>query len=122
MAIPSSLHPALLQPRFREETLVTGVQAASGSSALSDDWLVTALVAQLEVTAVAGTTPTLNVAVQHSIDGVNWTDLITFTQATGAVVQMPAAATLVNRRLRVNWTIGGTGGPSFTFNVKVAGR
>ena len=42
----------------------------------------------LKVTAASGTTPTLNVKVQHSPDGTNWTDVGTaFTQATGATTE-----------------------------------
>lgn len=75
-------------------------------------------VAVLQVSAASGTTPTLDVKLQHSSDGTTWADLATFTQQTtvnGEYVTV-ASGTTVNRYLRALWTIGGTT-PSFNFNL-----
>jgi len=85
------------------------------------------LAAQLSVASRSGTNPTLDVVIQHSIDGgTTWFDLITFTQATAAGNELKAyadvqasSAQVIGDRLRAKWTIGGTGTPTFTFSVKV---
>lgn len=78
--------------------------------------------AVLNVEAVSGTTPTLDVKIQHTADDPagptpTWADLDTFTQVTTSTgsefITLPAT---VNRAVRVVWTIGGTT-PSYTFNV-----
>ena len=75
--------------------------------------------AYLQVTAAAGTTPSITVKVQHSSDNVAWTDLITFDAVTAAnKAQRKAVTGTVNRYVRVTWTITGTS-PSFTFAVAV---
>lgn len=86
------------------------------------------LTATLVVSAASGTNPTLDVIVQHSIDGSNWFDLITFTQRTAAASEMKSVSeeqgttvTAIGDRLRVKYTIGGTT-PSFTFKVNVAAQ
>lgn len=69
----------------------------------------------LSITAAGGTTPTLNVKVQHSADGNTWTDLASFTQATGASSQRKVLSGC-DRYVKATWTIGGTT-PSFTFGL-----
>lgn len=75
----------------------------------------------LHVTAATGTTPTLDVKIQHSVDNSVWVDLITFTQATAATSERLTVAGTVNRHLRAIWTIAGTT-PSFTFAAAFARR
>ena len=71
----------------------------------------------LKVTAASGTTPTLNVKVQHSPDGTTWTDVGTaFTQATGATTEHKVVSGL-DRFVRGVATIAGTT-PSFTFSLE----
>lgn len=97
----------------------------------------------LDVTAVTGTTPTLDVAIQSSYNkGTNFDTSYRFAQAVAAVkrrlnvqAQMGRgeagtevaiadiggalnANTVLTRDIRVLWTIGGTN-PSFTFTVRV---
>lgn len=73
---------------------------------------------QLIVSASSGTTPTLDVAVQWSMDGTTWSPAETpdaFTQMTGngsKVKVFPVKAP----NYRIAYTIGGTT-PSFTFQV-----
>lgn len=72
----------------------------------------------LSVSAVSGTTPTLDVIVQHSTNNSVWVDLITFSQENAVNGQYleTTATTTVNRYVRAKWTVAG-GTPSFTFNV-----
>ena len=71
----------------------------------------------LAVTAAAGTNPTLDVQLQTSPDGSTWTNLgSAFTQATGVTSQRKIFTGL-DRFIQAVATIGGTGGPSFTFSL-----
>jgi hypothetical protein len=73
--------------------------------------------AQLNVTAASGTTPTLNVLVEDSVDGgLTWNTIGTFAQKTAAGREVINITTLFGDQLRVSWTIAGTT-PSFTFAV-----
>lgn len=69
----------------------------------------------LDVTAASGTTPTLDVTVQHSPDGSTWATLGTFAQRTAAGSERKIFSG-VDRYVRANHAIGGTA-PSFTFSV-----
>lgn len=75
----------------------------------------------LAVTAASGTSPTLDVFLEDTVDGVNFFTVATFTQATGVTASVQRVAgdvTAFTDRLRVRWTIGGTT-PSFTFSVQI---
>ena len=82
--------------------------------------------AQLDVTAVTGSTPTLDVTIEDTLDGSNWNTIGTFTQATGVTREVieiypketPGAgfAATFSGRFRIVWTIGGTT-PDFTFSL-----
>jgi len=79
------------------------------------------LIVTLDVTAASGTTPTLDVKLQHSPDGAIWSDLGTaFAQKTG-VAQEVKVFTGIHGFVRVVSTIGGTT-PSFTYSVYATGR
>jgi hypothetical protein len=88
----------------------------------------------VDVTAVSGTTPTLFVSVQFTIDGVTWHDLDATNARTASITatgkhlikvypDLTASANgvanspLPNRH-RLAWTIGGTT-PNFTFSTAV---
>jgi hypothetical protein len=71
---------------------------------------------QLNVTAASGTSPTLDVVVEDTLDGTNWNTVGTFAQRTAAGRQVIDITSPFSGRLRVRWTIGGTA-PSFTFSV-----
>ncbi len=72
--------------------------------------------AQLNVTVAAGTSPTLDVVVEDTLDGTNWNVLGTFTQRVAPGREVINITGLFTDRLRARWTIGG-GTPSFTFSV-----
>ncbi len=80
----------------------------------------------LDVTRVSGTTPTLDVWIEHSPDGINWRSL-SKDNGQGIFPRMTDTAmvsihlTKFSRLIRTNWTIGGTS-PRFTFEVSAAGR
>lgn len=79
----------------------------------------------LEVGAVSGTSPTLNVKIQESTDGsTGWTDIpgAAFTQVTAAdnsqILRVEGIGTSRKRYLRAVATIAGTS-PSFTLAAVV---
>ncbi len=81
--------------------------------------------AVLEVGAVSGTTPTLDVKIQDSADNVSFADVagLTFTQVTASnnsqVLRIDGLNTPQHRRyLRAVGTIGGTT-PSFALAIEV---
>lgn len=100
------------------DTLVpSAARTASGETATFRDFGAARTIrAQLEVTAAAGTTPTLDVMIEDTVDGTNWNSVAAFTQATAASRMMLNISTPFSDRLRVRWVIGGVA-PSFTFSV-----
>lgn len=73
----------------------------------------------LDVSAVSGTTPTLDVKIQGwAILSEKWHDVVTFAQqtTTTSTVIAPQTANLDFQVYRALWTIGGTT-PSFTFTL-----
>jgi hypothetical protein len=104
---------------------------------------------ELVVLATAGAGATLDVFVQQSLDGVNYDDLVHFTQVPGTSGEQIQSASLpvgrtdaageihawrdaalpagyvadivLGRRFRIRWTIAGAGA-SFTFGVAVYPR
>lgn len=73
----------------------------------------------LHVTAKSGTSPTLDVKIQHSTNNSTWVDLITFTQKTAIGAERIEVTGTINRYARAIRTIGGTS-PSFTAAVSFA--
>jgi len=102
------------------ETRKVAASAAKTSSGATAGVAVSSATTTLgvDVTAFAGTSPTVNFAVEWSFDNVNWgagESPITFAQMTGA---KSSHVTVQTRApfVRLVWTIGGTT-PSFTFAV-----
>lgn len=91
---------------------------SSSTSSLTEYGYANTIRAQLEVTAFAGTTPTLDVVIQDTLDGTNWNTIGTFAQKTGVAREVINITAPFSDTLRISWTIGGTAGPSFTFSVK----
>ena len=105
--IPAST-VTLLESAVRTAT-VTGT-AVKGLSAAK------LLVMQLNVTAASGTSPTLDVVVQDTVDGTNWNTIATFAQATAVTREVIRLTSAFTDQLRVVGTITGTS-PSFTCEV-----
>lgn len=100
-------------------------ETASGNSASVDNLVATANggVAFLHVPSASGSSPTLQVKLQHSVDNSVWADLATFITTAAATKEriLIAAGTTVRRYTRSLWTIGGSG-PSFAFALGFARR
>ncbi len=93
------------------EIASSALTVTTTSASIAPTWAATHIV-QLAVTAVSGTTPTLDCVVQDSING-SWVDLYTFPRVTGpTTIQSPPLA-MRGTALRYVQTVGGTA-PSFT--------
>jgi hypothetical protein len=104
---------------LNNEFAASAARTVSGASGLQDGFEVASVIrAQLDVTAASGTTPTLNVVLEDTLDGVNWNTIGTFAQRAAAGREVVSVTTPFTDRLRARWTVGGTT-PSFTFSVKV---
>lgn len=73
-------------------------------------------VVYLDITSATGTSPTLDIVIEDTIDGTNYDTVASFTQATGVSRQIKRINNL-SRYLRVSYTFGGTT-PDFTFSVR----
>lgn len=99
--------------------VATLAATTTGSSQDNTTSSLAGAVAQLHVTAVSGTTPTLDVTIEHSSNGSSWSTVGTFTQVTAIGSQVLSIAGTVNRYTRAKFTIAGTT-PSFTCQVSIA--
>lgn len=68
----------------------------------------------LNVTAQAGTAPTLDITIEGSNDGTNWYTLGTFAQKTGVATERKAF--VAARHVRSRSVVDGTT-PSFTYSI-----
>lgn len=112
-------------PLVRGTIELNGLKSSSSNSTGRQLGAVSAaqkVYASLHVTAVAGTNPTLDAIVQ-SDDGAGFGSPIarlTFSQKTGISSQhMSLVGAITDDYWRVNYTIGGTDSPSFTFVVVI---
>lgn len=95
----------------------SAARTTSGNSGGTGGWGPAKTIrAQLDVTAVSGTSPTLDVVIEDSIDGTNWNTIGTFTQRVAVGREVINISTPFAERVRARWTVGGTS-PSFTFSV-----
>lgn len=100
-----------------QELAPSAARTASGDSGIFTGYGESStLRVQLDVTAASGTSPTLNVVIEDSLDGVSWNAVGTFAQRTAVGREVINITTPFASRIRARWTIAGTT-PSFTFAV-----
>jgi hypothetical protein len=101
-----------------QQVIAGGTFAANGSQEFSGSGRPSSPIpVVLNVSGSSGTSPTLNVVVEQSVDGTTWTNKATFAQRTGAGSETLTISPPYQDRLRVRWTIGGSASPTFTFSV-----
>jgi hypothetical protein len=101
-------------PGVVETLAASAARTASGDSGVLTGWGVPSVArVQLDVTAVSGLGPTLDVVVEDTLDGVNWNVVGTFAQKTTVGRQVINLSTPFADRLRVRWTVT----DSVTFSV-----
>lgn len=104
-----------------DTTLVAGAVAsaartASGNGSAFQTVRTNSIEGYLTVTAASGTTPTLDVRLETSLDaGTSWQTVAAFAQATATTTKNKVFGPLGDS-CRWAWTIAGTT-PSFTFSV-----
>lgn len=102
---------------FTETVVASAARTTSSNTAALTGWgAAVRLRAQLNVTAASGTTPTLDVVIEDSLDGTNWNTVGTFVQKTTTGREVIIVTNMFAEQLRVRWTVAGTT-PSFTFDV-----
>ena len=100
-------------------TLFSGTVTVSGNTNDLDYSGVSALELELKVTAVSGTSPTLDVYVEGKFETTgDYKVLVSQTGITGTGTWFFTINPLVFRYIRVRWVVGGTS-PSFTFTVAI---
>lgn len=108
---------------YAESTLASDLTVASGAitataSIEAQSPGTGALFVEYAVTAVSGTTPTLNVAIELSQDaGSTWHEARALTQFTAVATQRVVVVS-AGDRVRIRQTVAGTS-PSFTRSVTV---
>lgn len=92
-------------------------RTASGSAAAVTGLAVqTTLRVQLDVTAASGTSPSLSVVLEDTVDGTNWNTIGTFAAKTAVGREVINVTTPFAGTVRATWTVTGTT-PSFTFSI-----
>jgi len=98
-------------------TLFLGTVTASGNTADLDVSTISALELELKVTAVSGTSSTLDVYIEGKFEATgDYKVLASQTGITATGTWFFTINPLVFRYIRVRWVVGGTS-PSFTFTV-----
>lgn len=101
------------------DVLASGPKSAAGDSGIKGGYGATkTLRVQLNVTAVTGVAPTLDVVLEDTIDGTNFNVVGTFAQKTASGREVINITTPYTDSIRARWSVGGTT-PSFDFTVRV---
>ena len=115
--------PERPQGVYAEQNLAdSAARTASGNSGVFGGYgPASTLRAQLDVTAAGGTTPTLNVVIEDTLDGTTFNTVGTFAQRVAAGREVINITGAFSDQVRATWTIGGTT-PSFTFSIRVVSQ
>ncbi len=109
---------------YAEEIVVaSAARTATGEQLLSGFGGADTLRVQLNTTAVSGTSPSMTVTVEDTLDGTNYNVIDTFTAvtATNRQVRDLVPPKVWADRIKVRWAITGTT-PSFTFDVRIVSQ
>lgn len=101
---------------WRETLVASAARTTSSNSAVSILGAAKTLRAQLNVTAASGTTPTLDVVIEDTLDGTNFQTIGTFAQKTTTGREVINITAAFSDQVRAKWTIAGASA-SFTFEV-----
>jgi hypothetical protein len=112
--------PVDIQARYKPPgmTLYSGTVTSSGNTSDIDVSLLSSIRIMAKVTAVSGTTPTLDIYIEGKYEATgDYVPLLSKTgiNATG-VYELGQLDNLCFRYIRIRWSISGTS-PSFTFGV-----
>lgn len=100
-------------------------KTADGSTPSQDCLNYKEIAIELNITNVSGTSPTLDMTIEHSHDNVNWSTLYAFPQKTGVGISTRYVPNDTEfgfmRYVRANYVLGGSN-PNFTFSVTIVGK
>lgn len=116
MPVTSSGRHYNASERAARADLTAAARTASGQSTSFNAEDADVIEATLSITTVSGTTPTLDLKLQTSMDGTTWDDVGAFPQKTAAGTHTRVFSPVGNF-CRWVWTIGGTATPTFNFSV-----
>jgi hypothetical protein len=123
--MPFTLDTGVARSFAAGDIVAKSARTVTGNSGWVDIGDVKEVIAQLDSNAGSGTTPTLDVKFQTSIDGADATavDVTTgaFTQVTTVASMQIKSLTVLHKFVKMIWTIAGTT-PSFTFGVYITVR
>lgn len=106
----------------QEQVVASAARTTSGQTAgLPGYGPAVSLRAQLNVTAASGTTPTLDVVIEDTLDGTTWNVIGTFAQKVTTGREVINVTIPFGDVIRVRHTIAGTT-PSFTFAVDIVSQ
>jgi hypothetical protein len=112
--------PVDIQARYKPPgmTLYSGTVTASGNTADIDVSTLSSLRVMVKVTAVSGTTPTLDIYIEGKYEATgDYVPLLSRTGITATgVYELGQLDNLCFRYIRVRWVVSGTS-PSFTIAV-----
>jgi hypothetical protein len=108
-------------PQARETPVPSAARTTSGvTDPLEGYGQAKYLRAQLNVTSASGTTPSLDVVIEDTVDdGANWNAIGTFSKKDNSKIPTRQVVNITDPFsdvIRIRWTIAGTS-PSFTFSV-----
>lgn len=98
--------------------LVSAVRTTSGTGTAFVVGEAIELEATLVITAASGTSPTVDVRLETTVDGTNYDTVAAFPQQTTTQAGRGKVFAPLGQSCRWAWTIAGTT-PSFTFRVDV---
>jgi hypothetical protein len=102
-------------------TIYSGTVTASGNSSDIDTNIYSGLEIMLKVTAVSGTSPTLDFYIEGKFEATgDYKPLVYQTGITGTGIWYFTITQLMFRYIRARWVVGGTS-PSFTFGAYAQG-
>lgn len=101
---------------FINRTDVSTTETASGASETFDSEGFGMISSFVNVTAVSGTNPTLDIMIDASDDGSNWFAFQSFKRFTATGNDRFQGTRLSGRYYRYSWTVSGST-PSFTFSI-----
>lgn len=98
------------------QQVASAARTATANGTAFDTSDVDEITATLDVSAVSGTDPTLDVILQTTADGTNYYTAGSYTQSTATGTEAKVFTGLGSSS-RWRWTIGGTDTPTFTFSI-----
>lgn len=116
LKVTSSLSGGVSFPYINRTDVASAARTTSSNSGTLESDGMGCMNFAMEVTAVSGTNPTMDLFLEASDDGTNWTSFIQTRRFSATGNQRFQGLRLSVRYYRFRWVIAGTT-PSFTFSI-----